>query len=103
MKKLFISILALVLILIGAFIILRHSENRHYKNRGKQLILKVENYNKNYGEFPKSVDELNVEPQMGEGPYYEKVDSSKYIVYYNIGFDNTLTYYSDSQTWKESP
>ncbi len=40
---------------------------------------------------------------MGEGPYYEKIDSLKYIVYFNIGFDNTLTYYSESKDWKENP
>ncbi len=58
---------------------------------------------KDYGKLPESVKDLNLAPEMGEGPYYEKIDSLKYIVYFNIGFDNTLTYYSESKDWKENP
>jgi hypothetical protein len=40
---------------------------------------------------------------MGEGPYYEKKDSLNYVVFFNIGFDNTKTYYSETKEWKNEP
>ncbi len=103
MKKIIIGISVLVVVFLAVFFYLRSSEAKTYKEEGFVLIKKVETYKKDYGKLPESVKDLNLTPEMGEGPYYEKIDSLKYIVYFNIGFDNTLTYYSESKDWKENP
>lgn len=103
MKKSIIGILVVVIVLLGAFFYMRISENQEYKEKGSLLIEKVEKYKLQYGKLPESVKDLNIQSEMGEGPYYEKIDSIKYTVYFNIGFDNTLNYYSDTGEWEEKP
>ena len=103
MKKIVIGIIVILIIVVTVVFCLRSIENRSYKKKGKWLIEKVENYKKQYGELPESAADLNVESEMGEGPYYEKLDNNRYTVYYNIGFDNTFAYYSDTGEWKEKP
>lgn len=103
MKKLIIVISVVVIIILGVFFYLSTLESQEYKEKGSLLIEKVEKYKSQYGQLPESVKNLKIESEMGEGPYYEKVDSLKYIVYFNIGFDNMLTYYSDTEIWKETP
>ena len=103
MKKIVIGISVILLIVVAVVFYLRSTENQSYKERGNQLIEKVETYKEQHGKLPETVADLDVEPEMGEGPYYEKIDDSKYTVYFNIGFDNTLTYYSDTGEWKENP
>jgi hypothetical protein len=53
--------------------------------------------------LPNTVEELGLVEPMNEGPYYEKKDSLSYIVYFNIGFDNTKTYSSETKKWKDEP
>jgi len=103
MKKVVIGISVVVLIVVASVFYLRNTENRNYKAKGKQLIEKVEKYKKEYGKLPESTSDLGVQAEMGEGPYYEKLDSTNYTVYFNIGFDNTLMYHSDTGEWKENP
>lgn len=103
MKKVIIGISALFAASLIAVFCLRSSEDKKYKAEGAALIEKIEAYKKNYGELPESVSDLNLSPEMDEGPYYEKVDSLNYTVYFNVGFDNALTYYSGSKHWKENP
>ncbi len=103
MNKVVIRVLVVAVILSGVFVYFRNAENKTYKTKGNLLIEKVELYKSQNSRLPKSLEELNIEPEMGEGPYYEKIDSVKYIVYFNIGFDNTFTYFSDTETWKETP
>lgn len=103
MKKVIIGISVLVVVFLAIFFYLRNSEDKHYKEEGASLIKKVEIYKEDYGKLPESVKDLNIAPEMGEGPYYKRIDSLKYIIYFNIGFDNTLTYYSESKDWKENP
>lgn len=103
MKKT-IAIAIIILVIILSFITyMQIRETIRYKNQGKQLIEQVENYYKKHSKLPTNIMELGLEPEMGEGPYYEKIDSIKYIIYFNIGFENTFTYYSDLKTWKSNP
>jgi hypothetical protein len=103
MKKLIIGISVVIIIVLGVFFYLNVLENQEYKEKGGLLIEKVEKYKSQYGYLPETVKDLKIESEMGEGPYYEKVDSLKYIVYFSIGFDNTLMYYSDTEIWIETP
>lgn len=103
MKKIIIGILVILLVSVGVFFYLRIAENKEYKEAGSLLIEKVEKYKIEYGKLPETVSELHIKSEMGEGPYYEKIDSLKYIVYFNIGFDDMLTYDSETNIWKETP
>jgi hypothetical protein len=106
MKKSKISIIGTAIfaaILIMTLLFLRYNENRSYEERGESLISKVEDYRQRTGNLPDSVSDLGMEEEMGDGPYYKKQDSLHYIVYFNIGFDHSKTYYSKTQEWQDEP
>jgi hypothetical protein len=103
MKKIIIGILAIILISVVVFFYLRIAEDEEYKEAGSLLVEKVEKYKLENGKLPETVSELHLKSEMGEGPYYEKIDSLKYIVYFNIGFDDMFMYNSETNIWKETP
>ncbi|MDD3629571.1 MAG: hypothetical protein PHF55_00890 [Bacteroidales bacterium] len=103
MKKVIIGILTVLIIVTVTIFYMRINETAEYKNKGNKLIEKIESYRQRHGELPDYVTELGIEEEMGEGPYYEKIDSVKYIVYFNIGFDNSFIYYSDTKKWEWTP
>lgn len=98
--KYFIGIIALVFILI---FILRFSEKGTYKSKGMKIVRDIENFRKTNGRLPISFKEISLSNEMGEGPYYKKESDSTYIVYFNIGFDNSLIFKSSSKKWEEKP
>lgn len=100
MNKVIVWVLFVFAILVVYFVI---NESLYYKYSGYFLIEKIEEYKLKNKRLPKSLWELNVETGMGEGPYYEMIDSTKYEVYFNIGFDDILIYSSDTKEWKETP
>lgn len=103
-KKILITVVVAILVL-GAllFICFRSTESKKYETRGAELINKIEVYRKQNHSLPNNVSELGFLESMGEGPYYEKKDSVNYIVFFNIGFDNTKTYYSQTKEWRDEP
>lgn len=102
-KKIIISVVA-VLVLAGlVFFYFRYTENKKYEKEGAELIAKIEEYRKQKNRLPNDVSELGLAEPMGEGPYYERKDSLNYTVFFNIGFDNTKTYYSQTKEWKDEP
>lgn len=103
-KKTVISAVVVILVL-GALAILyfKYAENKKYEKLGDELIAKVEEYRRQNNTLPNNISELGIIETMGEGPYYEKKDSVYYIVFFNIGFDNTKTYYSKTKKWKDEP
>ena len=103
MKRIILGIFTTVVIIGAVISYLTMSEYNEYEEKGAVLIDKVEKYRVRYGTLPNSEEDLNIELVMNEGPYYKKVDSVKYEVYFNIGFDNTYTYCSDIKTWKYLP
>lgn len=90
-------------VLVAVVFWLRNEERQDYEERGEYLIENVEQYRIRYGRLPESITALDEEPEMGQGPYYEKLDSATYAVYFCIGFDNTLTYHSNTQEWIDGP
>ena len=70
-------------------------EDRGYERRGQVLIDKVEAFRQVEKRLPENVEELGLEEETNQGPYYEKMDSASYVVFFNIGFDDTKIYYSD--------
>ncbi|MGG5577256.1 hypothetical protein ACPDHL_07945 [Myroides sp. C15-4] len=102
-KKVFLFF-ALKLVIVTLVIFwFRNKENDSYKNQGEELVNKIEIFRSEHNRVPNTVEELGLVEPMNEGPYYEKKDSLSYIVYFNIGFDNTKTYSSETKKWKDEP
>jgi hypothetical protein len=103
-KKIIITVVVAILVLGPLlFIYFRTTESKKYEIRGAELIDKIEKFRKQNDSLPNNVSELGFLESMGEGPYYEKNDSVNYIVFFNIGFDNTKTYYSQLKEWRDEP
>lgn len=80
---------------------LQKQESNSYYKRGSVLIDKIETFRYTEKRLPDNVNELGLEEPMNDGPYYEKKDSANYIIFFNIGFDNTKIYYSDKKEWTD--
>ena len=104
MNKIIKILLAISILVIVLSIVLyglhKKAENDYYE-RGAQLITKIEKFRNDKKRLPDTIEELGIEEPMNDGPYYEKKDSAKYVVFFSIGFDNTLIYYSDKKEWKD--
>lgn len=99
-KKIIIWVVVVVIIMALSVFYLRYQEDKKYERQGAELVNKIEAFKKEHHRLPNSFSELGLEEPMGTGPYYEKMDSLNYIVYFNIGFDDTKVYYSKSKEWK---
>ncbi|RPD96681.1 hypothetical protein EGM88_09995 [Aureibaculum marinum] len=103
MKKIVISISGSLILIIAAYFFLRKSQLNDYKERGDIIVQKVKNYKFRNGNLPNSVIDINSDLEMGEGPYYEKLNDTVFIVYFNIGFDDMLLYNSSKNEWESKP
>lgn len=106
MKKYIKIVILTVIVLVVFFLVLhirRNQEDNDYQKRGALLIEKIETFRQLERRLPNNVKELGLEESMNEGPYYEKKDSVTYVVFFNIGFDNTKIYYSDKKEWRNEP
>lgn len=71
------------------------------KKQGEEIVDKVEEYRSNYGHLPVNMASFGMEEGDGvDTPFYVKVDSKNYFVAFGVGFDEMLTFYSDSQEWE---
>lgn len=102
-KIIILTIAFLAVLGVIAFVLLRNYEESTYEKRGSLLIEKIETYRLIEKKLPNNLQELGFEEPMNDGPYYEKTDSVNYKVYFNVGFDNTITYYSQAKEWKDEP
>lgn len=98
MKKFYLF--GIVLILAGIYWFLRIKEDQYYREKGQELILKVEQFRENNGRLPNNISEMGLQETM-EAPFYEKKDSIHYIIYFPIGFDNSKIYDSQQKKWKD--
>ncbi|APD07504.1 hypothetical protein UJ101_02000 [Flavobacteriaceae bacterium UJ101] len=103
MKKLFLIIGLGIVFFLGFLYINKYIEGQKYKVEGQIVIEKVEDYKKRNGFVPSLLLDANIEEKEGIGPYYEKVDSLSYKVYFVTGFDSYFIYNSKTKAWKESP
>lgn len=67
---------------------------------GNELIEQIENFKKDKGRLPNTLEDLNIEEKM-EGPlYYERKDSTRYIVWFGAGLGESVTYDSNQKKWE---
>lgn len=103
-REIIIYVVIVFLVLVSSLVFyFRYAENKKYEKQGIELIAKIEEYRQQNNKLPNTVADLGIVEPMGEGPYYEKKDSLNYVVFFNIGFDNTKTYYSETKEWKNEP
>lgn len=100
------TIKALIIALSIIFTIiasLRFANEYSYKNRGSELIEQIETFRNNYGRLPNTITEMGLQEPMNDGPYYRKENSKHYIIFFNIGFDETIIYSSRTKEWQNIP
>jgi hypothetical protein len=101
MKKIVI-ITFLIFGFVWLFIFLmRYYEGENYENIGGKLISEIEVYKLKRNRLPDNLNDLGISEPMNEGPYYERIDSLNYIVYFNIGFDEYKVYFSGDKKWNQ--
>lgn len=101
--KTFYRILFLILTVFLIKVFFTYKEEQAYLNEGQNIINKIEDFRMKNKRLPSSLIEIGEEEPMGKGPYYEKKDSTSYIIYFNIGFDNTKIYFSETKKWQDIP
>lgn len=103
MKKAIITILTLLTVTICIYWFFSSNEINNYRQKGENLIKIVESYKVENGKLPNTINDMEFNQEMGEGPYYEKIDINLYYIYFNIGFDNKYIYRPDVKLWKKEP
>jgi hypothetical protein len=96
--------LAILIVIISAFCFwffyLRDFRDRSLVKEAEGIAAQVEEFKQSNGRLPVNLREMNL-PEIESGPlYYEKENDSDYIIFYNTGFDETHTYYSNTKEWK---
>lgn len=70
-------------------------------SEGNRIVEKIENYKKNKGKLPESIEDIGIKETM-EGPFfYEKKDSVNYMVWFGTSLGEGVYYYSDSNKWED--
>lgn len=100
MKKIVIYTFIICFALFLLLVFLKKREKDNYIKKGDKIISMVLNHQKVYKELPNNLSDIFHSEEMGEGPYYEKLNDSTFIVYFNIGFDDKFTYNSKYNKWE---
>ncbi len=93
-------VLSVLVLVLSVIFYSKHSEEVKYETEGAELVRRIEKYRRQWSRLPHSVSELGLVEESDEGPYYEKKDSVNYVVYFNIGFDDTKIYFSQTGEWE---
>jgi hypothetical protein len=83
-------------VLYGVYSWLVAKEEADLQEGARVLITTVEEFRARHGRLPSCILTQDSE---GTGPYYHRVDSSTYEVYYAVGFDESYTYNSKTKRW----
>ena len=89
-----------IVIAIGTIKFMQYREYSNYKARIEALIHKIDSFNVANNKLPESLRDINIEESMCEGPYYNKVDSNEYEIYFSFGFDEYMIYNSKNKAIK---
>ena len=100
MKKIVVYSIIIAVIIASFFIFLRKQELYSYKERGNELIRQIHEFERVNHKLPNSISDFKVNTEMGEGPYYAKLNDTTFIVYFNIGFDDKIIFNSNKSEWK---
>ena len=102
MKLNFVFSLALIVAISVVLCSCDYFAKREIIKEGNEVIAKIESFKKDKGRLPESLAEVGI-VETEAGPFYNKVDSSRYTLHDALGFDKSLFYYSETQKWEEKP
>ena len=88
------------IIIFSAILFLKNKEYHNYVEKGNKTVKKVYQYKKNHKKLPNIISDFSSEIEMGQGPYYEKLNDTLFNVYFNIGFDDKFIFNSYTKEWK---
>jgi|SRR6185437_4546566 len=71
------------------------------KERGDSIAAKINQFKKDKGYLPNSLDDIGIK-ETEEGPlYYGKEDSTQYIIWFGTTLGKSCIYYSKTNKWTE--
>jgi hypothetical protein len=75
------------------------SREGRLEKEGNEVVAKIERFKKDKGRLPLSLSEIGIE-EKEEGPiYYQKQDSSKYVIWFSAELGESVTYDSSTKKW----
>jgi predicted PurR-regulated permease PerM len=100
-KTLTLVILLFIIILFLILYIIYPSREKKLIKYGNHLINEIENYKDSCGMLPNSLYDICIKERI-EGPiYYQRVDSSKYMLWFGMTLGESYTYESSNGKWQE--
>lgn len=94
-----ILLFALIALAIVTLIYVWPTRSKRLKDYGNSIISKIETFQENTGRLPDNLGDIGIEETM-EGPiYYQKIDSTNYVLWFGTTLGESVTYYSDKGTW----
>lgn len=89
------------ILLLSSSLIACNDRDKILISQGNTLVNKVELYRQKNGELPTSLSDIGI-IEKAEGPlYYQKKDSTRYIIWFGNSLGESKTYYSDSKKWED--
>jgi hypothetical protein len=89
-----------LLLILAVFVFGFACTNGEKIKQGNNVAAKIEKFKTEKGGLPNSLSEIGIEEKM-EGPiYYRKESETKYILWFGEGLGESVTYDSDTKTWK---
>ncbi|WP_375605351.1 hypothetical protein [Flavobacterium davisii] len=98
-----IFVLILSFLFFFWFIYLKNEKENRLMSQGNEIIEKVEKYRVKYKKLPSSLTDIGIEIIDENNPplYYEKRDTTNYIVWFAKSSEDVKTYYSDTKKWED--
>jgi len=96
MKK-YIYFIGVILLIVSMFSCL--NRERKMEESGANYVLKIEEYKEQYGVYPNSLADIDIEYKE-EGPlHYEKKNDTLFIIWFGQELGESKIYYSDTKKW----
>jgi hypothetical protein len=97
---------AFLITLGGSFLIwffcFRISREEKLKERGNNIVVRIERFRTDFGRLPNSLEEIGLKEEVSaDALYYQKRDTSIYILSFGTALGESMIYYSDGKTWEE--
>lgn len=102
MKRNYFIVLGLIAIItiIGCSNFIQDPRQRKLINEGNKIVVKIEDYKQRQGKTPNSLNEIAIK-EIEEGPlYYQKIDSTSYMIWFGTTLGKSKTYYSSQKRWE---
>lgn len=92
--------LSLLFVVTSCSNLIQDPRERKLINEGNKIITKIETYRKHFGKIPNYLSEIGIK-EIEEGPlYYQKIDSTSYMVWFGTTLGKSKTYYSSQKQWE---